>query len=233
MKKAVKKTENRPLPPMPDRIAKLPVQRGYPVPWFVAEVEPGVYDFRVADAGKKTAAIRHKLCWVCGEELGATLAFPIGPMCAINRVISEPPSHRECAEWSIKACPFLTQQQTRRNEQNLPDGTTDPGGISIRRQPGVVCLWITNTYRTFDPGNGVLFSLGEPSSVTWWREGRAATREEVMESIESGLPILQELADRQGKFAPQELIEQVKRAAKYLPTDQAPKKALFGSAARR
>lgn len=219
------------LPPMPERIKKLPVERGYPVPWFVAEVD-GHYDFRVVDARKFKPALEQKLCWICGEPLGTALAFTIGPMCAINRTISEPPSHRECAEFSIKACPFLTQQQLKRNEANIPEGVTDAAGIGLKRQPGAVCLWITKSFRPFKVGNGILFSLGEPEQVFWFREGREATRNEVLESIESGLPILIEQAEKEGKRAISQLEKQIGIAYELLPAKQA-KKPLFGSAAKR
>jgi hypothetical protein len=115
--------------PIPQRILSLPVQNGHPVPWFVAEVG-GKYDFRIIDPTKFAPAIKHRRCWICGERLGSYLAFPIGPMCAINRTISEPPSHKACAEWAIKACPFLAQRQQERRYTNLPK-IQEPGGIAI------------------------------------------------------------------------------------------------------
>jgi hypothetical protein len=89
--KSQKEMQN--LPDLPLRIQKLSVERGYPVPWFVAKIGDH-YDFRVVDAAKFKPAIEKQLCWVCGQKLGSMLAFTIGPMCAINRTISEPPSHR-------------------------------------------------------------------------------------------------------------------------------------------
>ena len=100
--------------PIPDRILRLPVERGYPVPFFVDRVD-GHYDFRVADARKLKLCVMKKLCWICGEPLGRNLTFAIGPMCAINRISAEPPSHRECAEWSARACPFLIFKEPERN----------------------------------------------------------------------------------------------------------------------
>lgn len=95
--------------PIPKRILPLPVQNGYPVPWFVAKIGDK-YDFRISDSSKLTQAIKRRCCWICGEKLGSYLAFPIGPMCAINRTISEPPdarrlataslTHTECAKWA-------------------------------------------------------------------------------------------------------------------------------------
>src|SRR5262245_39698608 len=85
------------LPARPPRIKRLPLDaRGYPVPWFVAYVD-GVPDFRIVDTPKIGVAWNKQRCWICGGQLGRYLAFAIGPMCAVNRVSSEPPSHLECA----------------------------------------------------------------------------------------------------------------------------------------
>ena len=186
--------------PIPSRVRSLPVQNGYPVPWFVAEID-GKYDFRIIGKHKLIDAIKQNKCWICGEKLGAYLAFPIGSMCAINRTISEPPSHTECAEWSIKACPFLAQRQEHRRKTNLPEKIKEPGGIAIARQPGVTCLWVTSKYEVFNAMSGLLFKIGEPLQIKWFREGRQATREEVLESINSGYPILQEMAMKEGTYA--------------------------------
>lgn len=179
--------------PIPARILRLPVERGYPVPWFVAMVD-GQYDFRIVDARKYGPALTQKLCWICGDRLGIHLAFTIGPMCAVNRVISEPPSHLECADWAARACPFLNQSQVRRREGGMPETVREPAGIGLKRQPGAVCVWVTRHYSRFKApgGMGFLFSLGEPEEVRWYCEGRAATRDEVLKSIDSGLPLLLE-----------------------------------------
>lgn len=207
------------LPAIPQRLQSLPVERGYPVPWFVAQVD-GHYDFRVIDNRKFAPAIKKRLCWICGQKLGAYLAFPIGPMCAINRTISEPPSHRECAEWSIEVCPFLIQRQEQRRETHLPEGVTEPAGHGIKRQPGAVCLWITKSYQPFSDGNGgVLFELGDPVEVLWFKEGRTATRQEVLESIDSGYPLLLEMAQQDGDAGIKELERRREQASELLPKE--------------
>ena len=79
------------LPPLPARLAHLPISpEGYPVPWFVAWVN-GVPDFRCSEASKVVRAVQEDLCFMCGTRNGAFKVFPIGPMCAVNRVTSEPP----------------------------------------------------------------------------------------------------------------------------------------------
>src|SRR5438132_506337 len=79
------------------RISQLPIDdAGRPVPWFVAWVD-GKPEFRVVGPGKREEAYAKRKCWVCGQQLGSYLVFVIGPMCALNRISSEPPSHKDCA----------------------------------------------------------------------------------------------------------------------------------------
>lgn len=207
----------RDLPPLPDRMRALPVNhQGFPVPWFVAFIN-GVPDFRVVDAPKINIAVRESRCWLCGQPLGVHLAFTIGPMCAINRTIAEPPSHRECAEFSVKACPFLTKPGMRRNTKDIPGGTVDPAGEFLKRNPGATAIWMTRSYELQRVHNGVLFRLGIPTEVTWWREGRPATRAEVDASIESGLPLLRAPAEAEGAVAVRALEQYIRAAQQYLP----------------
>lgn len=186
------------LPPLPDRIKKLPVdERGYPVPWFVEWIN-GKPEFRIADGRKKVQAVNEHLCWVCGQRLGTYLCFVIGPMCAVNRITSEPPTHRECAEWSAQACPFLSRPHSKRREAAMPEEAKDAGsaGIMIKRNPGVTLLWITKGYRIKRVDNGFLFELGQPRESVAIAEGRTATAEELRDSIMSGLPLLREIAEQ-------------------------------------
>jgi hypothetical protein len=179
---------------IPDRIRNLPVdERGYPVPWFVDWID-GKPEFRAMDGRKFARCINEKLCWVCGERLKKHVAFVIGPMCTITRTSAEPPSHLDCAEWSVKACPFLSKPQMKRREDDLINNENTHGrvaGVAILRNPGVSAIWITTRYTIFPDDNGrPLLEVGDPVSLTWWREGRDATRSEVIASVESGLPLL-------------------------------------------
>jgi hypothetical protein len=182
------------LPALPPEMRALPIdERGYPVPFFVAWVD-GKPDFRISDAGKLDKAIRFSRCWLCGGALGKFRAFVIGPMCAVNRVSSEPPSHLNCAMFAVKACPFLTMPKAHRREANMPEAVTDPPGIFVKRNPGVTLIWVCREYRIAKADNGVLFRLGEPVSTLWYTQGRRATHAEAREAIESGLPTLREIA---------------------------------------
>jgi hypothetical protein len=196
----------------------LPIDdRGYPVPWFVAWIN-GKPEFRVMDHKKFEQAITWQRCWVCGHRLGREgMTFVIGPMCSVNRVSSEPPSHHRCAVFSAMACPFLTKPQMVRRENDLPEGHRPPAGVMIRRNPGVTCLWHTQSYRLNKVPGGVLFGLGAPLNVSWYACGRQATHEEVIESMRTGLPSLLDMARTEGDRAIAELRKLVAVAVKYIP----------------
>lgn len=203
--------------PMPDRIKQLPISdTGYPVPWFAAWFD-GVPDLRVVDTPKVGQAVNRKKCWVCGGPMGRNVAFTLGPMCSINRTISEPPAHRECAVYSAQACPFLANPRMRRNDVDVPEHIPAPG-LGLRRNPGAVAVWVTRGYRPFNVQGGVLFTFDDPTEpVMWFAEGRTATRAEVEASIETGLPFLLAEAQAEGPKAVADLQRLSNAAAQYLP----------------
>jgi hypothetical protein len=207
--------------PMPKRIKNLPrdPERGYPVPFFVAEID-GKYDFRIAGADKRVRCTREKLCWICGEKLGRYLAFVIGPMCAINRISAEPPMHRDCAEYSVRVCPFLLNPNQKRNPKKVDAEIDQAPGIMITRNPGCMLLWITASYRLVrDQHDDFLFGVGPPISLCWVSEGRNATRAEVLDSIQTGLPILREMAAKDGPMAVGALEQSLANAVKLIPAE--------------
>lgn len=221
------------LPPMPPRIAKLPRVdimgiKQAPVPWFVqwmkndepCEPGDGEPDFRVMDSRKWIKAINHGNCWVCGELVGTYKAWVLGPMCIVNRTTSEPACHRDCAIWSVQACPFLTRPRQRRREKDLPDQAEQAAGFGIKRNPGVAAIWIARSFRIFrahEGNSGWLIRLDDPTDVLWFAEGKPATREQCLESITSGYPLLLDLAKEQGADAIAELERSRDRAIVYLP----------------
>lgn len=205
---------------LPRRMKLLPLdERGYPVPWFVDYMD-GKPEFRSMDGRKFIRAIKERRCWVCGEVLGTNLCFVAGPMCGINRTSSEPPSHSDCGHWSARNCPFLNNPHQVRREDDLMNNarlTEESAGMAICRDPGVTMLWVTRSYEVFNDGKDKpLIIMGEPTRVEWYCEGRSATREEVMHSIESGLPALEALAMQQAGAI--EHLERCKeRFYKWLP----------------
>jgi hypothetical protein len=202
--------------PLPPRLLRRPVnERGFPVPWFVSMIN-GKWDFVNLDPRKIGEAYRRKICWLCGEALGQYKAFVIGPMCSINRVSGEPPAHADCAEYAVRACPFLARPNAKRNEKAALGTAETVPGIMIQHNPEANLIWVT---KTFKPNRDRLFDLGEPTSLSWWKEGRRATRAEIDASIAKGLPYLRKAAADQGGDSPEVLDQYIKRAEKLLPVE--------------
>jgi hypothetical protein len=191
---------------------------GRPVPYFVEYVD-GKPDFRVMNAKHYRAAVMKGLCWVCGKRINPASkhVFVAGPMCLINGTSAEPPCHMDCAEWSARACPFLVNPKKKRRDANLPDGAAEPGGIMLERNPGVTALIAARLWRVHNHPNGVLISFSGVTEVRWLCEGRAATREEVQASIDSGMPSLMQLAGEEGPDAEAALDRMYHDAMIWLP----------------
>ena len=209
---------------MPRAVAALPRDRhGRPIPWFVHVDDAGVPDFRVVRAHGIELAWEFEWCWVCGRRRGRHAAFVIGPMCAVNRVSAEPPSHLDCAVYAARACPFLATPTMVRRERNLPAHRIPQPGHSIARNPGVALVWSSRTWHRFwvpaaTGGNpGVLFDVGEPTAARWYAHGRDATRDEVSAAIEAGISILRAEADRDGPGATAQLARELAAALTILP----------------
>lgn len=220
------------LPEAPQRIARLPKDaRGYPTPWFIAwmsmgsECDPAMPgaepDFRVIKTRAREDAWTKRLCWICGGPMGVHRVYVIGPMGCVNKTTMEPPCHRDCAEYAAKACPFLARPRMRRmpkDDLDFAGGNVRVDGEMIPRNPGVCCLYEARDARPFKDGKGGwLIRLGEPVRVDFWAHGRLATRDEVLDSIMSGLPNLEKLAKLEGHAAELELGRLTDQALKLLP----------------
>jgi hypothetical protein len=91
-------------------------ERGYPIPFFVAYVN-GKPDFRMLEVTKQKQCVEKKLCSICGKKLFEYQYFITGPMGLKNGTHSDPPSHRECAEYSMNICPHLYFEKADRNDR--------------------------------------------------------------------------------------------------------------------
>ena len=81
----------------------------------------------------------------------------------------------------------------RRRETAMPEGTVDPAGNYVKRNPGVTMLWVCRGYEVIpEPNRAPLIGIGNPVHVEFWTEGRAATRAEIEESIRTGLPLIED-----------------------------------------
>ena len=104
-----------------------------------------------------------------------------------------------------------------RRDANLPEDKQEAPGI--RRNPGVSLIWVSRNWKPFrdSNANGWLINVGDPVQTLWYREGRGATHDEIVASITSGLPALQEMADKEGNGAPEALEKQLDEAMELVP----------------
>lgn len=201
---------------LPERMLGRPVDhRGYPVPWFVTERdEKGNWEFRVLHPLRYREALIKKVCWICGQALTKRLAFAVGPMCGVNRISAEPPQHLECALFAVKACPFMLFPNSKRREHGLPEDKLEHPA-SILRNPGVILVWLTKRYTAIPSGEHVLLQMGRPEALTFWYEGRTATRAEIDESLRTGCPTIERVAAAEGQLP--EYQRALDRFTKLLP----------------
>jgi len=79
---------------------------------------------------------------------------------------------------------------------------------------------MTRSYTIFraQGGNqGMLFKLGKPEELVFYAEGRHATRDEIMASIDSGMPLLRREAEVDGAAAIDALEFKYREAMQLLP----------------
>jgi len=209
---------------LPPRMRGLPIdEAGRPVPKFVEWID-GKPDFRIMSSKQLRDSVMHRYCWVCGQQMGAHAVFTAGPMCLINLNSAEPPSHYECALYSATHCPFLTNPNKVRREGNMPEDPQEPAGMMIARNPGVTALIVVKHWTVWREGSGILFNIGtrrlngpaEIERVEWYAYGRPATREEVVNSIDTGMPALVDACGTD-QLALTMLARMVDDARKWLP----------------
>jgi hypothetical protein len=209
--------------PEPGPITLLPLDKhGRRIPWFVPEGEDGERDFRLASMDKMTEAVREHLCWICGHPRRHPDgdAYLVGPMCTVNRVSTEPASHRSCAIYAVQACPFMTHPHMRRRETGIVDKLTSKDGLT--HNPGITAIWCTSFASFYtDPTGYPLFELGAPSRVWWWKQGRRATRAEALAGLEFSYPVMRERAQTEGDHAVAELDRRYAEALNFLPPQPA------------
>lgn len=107
--------------------------RGYPIPFIVMRDRHGVPQFTINDTEKTLRCHRRRLCAICGKPHDRDgFWFIGGSRCFLHELgaFLDPPAHLECAEYSLRVCPFLAARSyARRIDAGklapgaLPDGT--------------------------------------------------------------------------------------------------------------
>ncbi|MBL8772024.1 MAG: hypothetical protein JNK30_11645 [Phenylobacterium sp.] len=203
----------------PERIRGLPVDhRGFPVPFFAAWID-GKPDHRVVDRARLGPAVLKDLCWICGEPLAGDRAYVMGPTSAFNRVTTEPASHWDCGCFAASACPFLTRPRMRRSHKGLEAAEVTPPGGMAEHNPGVCVVWATPAFRPtlHRDGKTRLYEIGDPTRVAWFREGRPATRAEVIEALDEVIDTYRPRVAAAGPAAAEQLARYTDRVLALAP----------------
>lgn len=156
--------------PMPPRVARMARdERGYPVPASIEWIK-GKPDFRVIDPTAWRAAVQLRRCGICGETLGAHVAFVGGLKSIEGRVFTDLGMHRDCAEYALRVCPFLAMP-------GFNYARTKPDDVMVYdfvepNQPDRFGLGITKGYEVRAIGDAPVLVTKEWVSVTWWKNGQ-------------------------------------------------------------
>ena len=144
--------------------------------------------------------IRHKRCWLCGQPLGKFMTFRSG-RCACGLTATSPSTWRHsCAMAPAPAVPDAAQDApaTRRMP---PQGHV--AGVGLKRDPGVEsCGPRCPTWRR---GVAACCSRSEIPRRSNTSPKAAGDAREILASMESGLPILRDIAAQEGNDALEEL----------------------------
>lgn len=158
----------------PDRVAALQKdERGYPIPHTVQWAN-GKPDFRVIDQVKWIDAVSSCKCGICGEKIEGQMAFTGGPLSIQNRLFTDLPMHKECAEYALQVCPFLAMPKF---------GYLDKAGYKMpvkvmsavsNDRPDKFGLGMTDGFRVArigHAGEDIAIWANEFTSVEWWING--------------------------------------------------------------
>lgn len=161
-------------PVEPDSLKRRPHRGGLPIPWVTHVDENGVPDFRVHDNDKRRLIHPHRLCQLCGEPMGEQVTFIGYPVSATTGVFGEPPQHRECLDFALEVCPWLTGRE--------PSGR--PFGVEVSSgerppSPEQLIIWTCFAFEVErDPAGltELVYRAGPAETIEWHRRPQEVTR---------------------------------------------------------
>lgn len=102
---------------VPEFLEHLPIQSGYPVPYFSFRERSGKYLIHILDTKKQMECLKKGICAVCGKPIKEKPGFLItGPQGLNNRVCTDTFMHEQCARYSLEICPHMHFWKTERRE---------------------------------------------------------------------------------------------------------------------
>lgn len=122
---------------IPPALLARPHWGNLPIPWITFIDRDGRPDFRVHDQWARRRAADHRLCQLCGEDLGAVMVFVGSEESAARGVFGEPPMHPNCWSYARKVCPWLQGRPV--HDREAPEGASfieraqDPRYLRVMR----------------------------------------------------------------------------------------------------
>lgn len=168
--------------------------RGYPIPFIVFVDAKGQPHFQINDAIKLARCIREDRCPLCGQELGRLRVFIGGVGAAFHEhgAYLDPPTHRECASYALKVCPYLAAPRYgRRLDGRTLSDASEPmvlihdDTVDDARPELFVAVTSHATRRV--PGTDYVRPAKPVRGVTYWRRGASVPAAEAMPIVEAAL----------------------------------------------
>jgi hypothetical protein len=119
-------------PEIPRRMVTRPRDvRGFPIPYVQFIATNGEPDFRILDHGAVLRCLTGRRCALCGLPMGRHVYFIGGPLCEANGFFYDPPMHKDCAEFALRACPHIARIKGRYRAEE-PDLGDKLGAIIVK-----------------------------------------------------------------------------------------------------
>jgi hypothetical protein len=132
---------------IPDFLSHLKTYKGYPVPFTQLWID-GQPDFRTVDPARTMQCVHEKPCAICGRRLGEKSCFIGGPLSKTNRLFTDPPMHKQCAEFASHSCPFVSGKTLEYSDRPLSPAIVKVQEIVSTERPETMFLLTAWTKKT-------------------------------------------------------------------------------------
>ena len=157
--------------------------RGYPIPFIVLRDKMGRPHFTVNDAVKVARCVSKRLCGLCGKRMGEQVHFIGGRRCFTDPrgAFVDPPSHRDCAVYALRVCPFLAAPSYGRriDGRTIAAGAVPEATALVMNQemaadrPDFFGLGAAADYRLMPVAPGTAYLVVDRwAAIEYWRHGR-------------------------------------------------------------
>ena len=146
---------------IPDFLTHLPTHHGLPVPFSQAWLN-GKPDFRTLDPDKTIHSVLKTLCAICGRRLGERSYFIGGERSKASHLFTDPPMHKDCAEFATQTCPFVSGKKLDYSDRPTNPQTTKVQEMVSTQRPAqmfILSAWTKKT-RLARSGDSVLIQAG-------------------------------------------------------------------------